>query len=210
MTAEYVLYGAAGWGSTLAEAMLTVCEAPFRFVDVEGFDAPGPARDKLIALNPMAQVPTLVLPGGEIMTESAAIALLLSETFPGAGLAPPAGSPDRPRFLRRLVWLSASVYSTFTYSDYPERWTSGDPAEMRHRVIDHRKRLWTSFEGELENTPWVLGETRSALDIFVAVMTHWRPGRIWFEAHTPKLAAIAARIDADPVLGTVMARNFPA
>lgn len=120
----YSVFSVPGWGSVLAEAMLALCPAPARIEDVTGFDQPGAARDRLLRVNPLGQVPTLLLPDGTVMTESAAIALLLSERYPEAGLAPAPGTPLRPGFLRRLVWLAANVYPTFTYGDYPERWRS--------------------------------------------------------------------------------------
>ncbi|MCJ8156971.1 glutathione S-transferase family protein [Sphingomonas sp. LaA6.9] len=202
------LYGAPGWGSTLVEAMLAVAGVEFDFVDVEGFDTPGPMRDTILALNPLAQIPVLVCEDGGVMTESAAIALWLSERFPESGLAPPPGSPERARFLRYLVWLVTNVYATFTYADYPERWAPGDADTLRDTVIDYRKRLWRWFEGEAR-APWVLGATMSVLDIYVAIMIRWRPNRPWFEAHAPGLVAIADRAAAHPAIAPVIARNFP-
>lgn len=207
--AEFVLYGAPGWGSALAEATLTLCEAPYRFENVEGFDRPGPARDRLVALNPTAQVPALVLPDGTVMTESAAIVLLLAERFPRAELAPTVKSPDRPRFLRRLIWLVAAVYPTFTYADYPERYAPAEPAALQDRVRDRRKMLWREFEAELGDGPWALDERFSALDVFVCVMTRWGPGRGWFEAECPKLCGIAHRVDTLVMLQPVWRSNFP-
>ncbi|ENZ4061861.1 glutathione S-transferase N-terminal domain-containing protein, partial [Klebsiella pneumoniae] len=104
------LYGLPGWGSTLAEIMLVAASTPFDFVAVEGFDAPGPNRNRILALNPLGQIPVLVLADGQVMTESAAIALHLAETHPGAGLAPAPGDPARARFLRLLVWIVANIY----------------------------------------------------------------------------------------------------
>lgn len=206
--AEFVLYGAHGWGSALAEAALTLCGAPYRFENVHGFDQPGPQRERLVALNPTAQVPTLVLPDGAVMTESAAITLLLAERYPAAELAPPAESPDRARFLRRLIWLVAAVYPTFTYADYPERYAPGEPEVMRERVRDYRKALWLQFEAEL-GEGWALGDRFSALDVYISVMTRWGPGRPWFEAACPKLFGIARRVDALPMLHPVWRSNFP-
>jgi GST-like protein len=208
MNDRYTLYGAPGWGSAIAEMMLAWCAAPFDFVDIDGFDQPGPARERLLQLNPLAQVPTLVLPGGEIMTESLAIALLLSELYPQARLAPAPGTADRARFLRRLAWLSAAVYPTFTYADYPDRWAPEAGASFVERVDGHKQALWRSFDADLSGGPFCLGETFSALDIFVAVMVHWRPRPAWFRSECPRLYRAALAVQALEPLGAVLLRNF--
>jgi GST-like protein len=186
-----------------------LCGAPYAFEDVTGFDEPGPARDSLLSVNPLAQVPTLVLANGEAMTESAAIAIWLSEAWPDAGLAPVPGDPLRPAFLRRLVWIVANIYPTFTYSDYPTRWVTTDADQLRERLDRRRVELWTQFERELPPGEWSLGARFSVLDVYVAVMTHWRPGPAWFAAHCPRLHAIAAAAARRPRLVEVMAANFP-
>lgn len=202
------LFGARGWGSTLVEAALAWVGAPFDFVDVEGFDQPGPQRERLVAINPLARVPTLVSPGGEVMTESAAIILHLAELHPEAGLAPTPSNALRPAFLNRLIWFVSVVYPTFTYRDYPERWAPDAADQLAERVDGFRRSLWLQFESELGDEQWVLEARPSALDIYIAVMTHWRPRRAWFAEHSPKLHAIALRAEALPAMAPVMARNF--
>lgn len=203
------LYGARGWGSTLAEAMLEWVGEPYEFVDVEGFDAPGPQRDLLLAVNPLARIPTLVLPDGGILTESAAIALHLAELHPDSGLAPMPGDPLRPAFLNRLIWFVSVLYPTFTYRDYPERWAPGAADQLVERVDAFRQSLWQQLETALAPGPWVLGERPSALDAYVAIMSHWRPRRDWLATHCPSIHALALRADALPQIEAVMKRNFP-
>lgn len=206
----YRLFGASGWGSALAEAMLAACDIQPEIEDVDGFDHPGPARDRLVTVNPLAQVPTLQLPDGRIVTESAAIALLLSELYPGAELAPPPGDLERAFFLRYLIWLVANVYPTFTYSDYPERFVQAETELLARRGGEQRKRLWLDLEREIGPPGTLLAGRFSALDIYIAVMTHWRPRRAWFERHCPRLYAAALSCETHPVIGPVLARNFPA
>lgn len=83
------VYGVPGWGSTISELMLSLADIPYEVVDVEGFDQPGPARERLRQINPLCQVPTLRLADGSIMTETAAIALMIprpaSRSGPRAG-----------------------------------------------------------------------------------------------------------------------------
>lgn len=190
------------------EAALVRAGVPFTFDDVSGFDAPGPARERLLEVNALAQVPVLALPDGTVMTESAAILLHLAETHPGSELAPSAGDVLRPTFLRRLMWLGAAMYSTFTYTDYPERWAPHAPEELRERVRAHRLQLWRQWEAEIVPAPWALGPPLSVLDIYIAVMSRWHPGRDWFAQECPKLSEIASRADVEPSLREVWARNF--
>ena len=203
------LYGVRGWGSTLAEAALAWVGTRFEFIDVEGFDQPGPARDKLLALNPLARVPTLVAPDGGIMTESAAIVLRLAELHPDSRLAPLPGDPLRAAFLNRLIWFVSVLYPTFTYRDYPERWAPDAAEQLVERIDAFRKTLWQQLESEVGDTPWMLDDQPSALDIYVSIMSQWRPRRPWIAANCPKLHRIALATEALPVLAPVMARNFP-
>lgn len=209
---SYRLFAVEGWGSVLVECMLTLCNIVPDIEDVAGFDQPGAARDRLLAFNPLAQLPTLILPDGQVMTESAAIALLLAERHPASRLAPALADSSRPQFLRRLVWLVANLYPTFTYGDYPERWVRTEPDDFKTTIDAYRQSLWLQFEADVaaNSRPqqWILGERFSALDIYVAVMTHWRPGRPWFEQHCPRLHAIALRTEALPELAAVLKRNF--
>jgi GST-like protein len=203
------LYGVAGWGSALAEAALAWVGAPFEFVDVDGFDSPGAARDRLLAINPLARVPTLVTPDGEIMTESAAIMLRLAELHPESALAPADEDPLRSDFLNRLIWFVSVLYPTFTYRDYPERWAPDAAGQLAARVDAFRQSLWLQFESEVGDSGWVLGDRPSALDIYVCAMSHWRPRRAWIAANCPKLHRVALNTEALTPLAPVIARNFP-
>ena len=202
------LYGVRGWGSVLAEAALAWVGAPFEFVDVEGFDRPGPARDRLLGVNPLARVPTLAGKNGETLTESAAIMLRLAELYPASGLAPEPGDALRPAYLNRLMWFVSVLYPTFTYRDYPERWAPDAADQLAERVDAFRQSLWLQFEAEVGDGDWVLAERPSALDIYVAAMSQWRPRRKWIAANCPKLQRIALNAEALPALAPVMKRNF--
>ncbi|MBN9514389.1 MAG: glutathione S-transferase family protein [Alphaproteobacteria bacterium] len=208
--ADYTLWGRQGWGSTIVEAQLELYGLKYRYEPVEDlFRTPG-AREKLEKVNPLAQVPTLVMPDGSIMSESAAITLLLADITGRDSLVPGPGAPERAKFLRWLVFLVANIYPTFTYADDPARFVSVNAARDPFRAATdaYAQRLWRQVEREA-GTPWFLGERFSALDIYVDIMTRWRPKRGWFEIETPRLFAIARRADALPELADVWKRNFP-
>ncbi len=198
------LYGVRGWGSAITEAMLAWAGQDYAFIDVEGCDRPGPARETLLAVNPLGQVPALVLEDGTVLTESAAIALFLADRAPS--LAPAPGTPERIRFYRLLVWLVANVYPTFTYGDYPERWAPSAPDELVASTNRYRETLYRWLEEQVAE-PFTLGEAACALDIYLAVMVAWRPRTAWFAANTPKIARIAERTRQLPAIAAVMAAN---
>ena len=77
--ARMKLYGEPGWGSVLTEAQLDWYGIDYEFERVgDLFKSPG-SRQKVSEINPIAQIPTLVMADGTVMTESAAITLHLAE-----------------------------------------------------------------------------------------------------------------------------------
>jgi len=206
MTKPWHVIGCRGCGSTIVEAALILTGVPYEREEID-YDVKGPKRDRLLALNPLGQVPTVVLPDGSVMTESAAIVLYLDETYSAVRLLPAIGEPVRREALRWLVFMIAAIYPTFTYGDEPEKWIGDAGPLLREATHGHRRALWKQLEG-VAKAPWFLGETRSVIDVYIGVMTHWRPRREWFAAECPKLAAIARAIDADPRLTKLLAANF--
>jgi GST-like protein len=207
----YTLIGAPGWGSAIAEALLELSGLPYL---VEDIDASKPTSEskRLTSLNPLAQVPTLLLPDGAVMTESAAIVLHLADRAPGAELAPPPGDATRAAFLRWLVFIVANVYPMYTVGDDPSRFVSGEAAqkELRESTDAYRAKSWRIVEANIVPRPWFLGTRFSALDVYAKVMTHWRPRRDWFKDNCPKLMSVALAADKEPRLAKVWQRNFPA
>lgn len=199
------VYGAPGWGSAISELMLTLADIPYQFENIDGFDSPGHNQEKLLKLNPLCQVPTLQLDDGSIMTESAAIALMILDKHPH--LAPASGTPERNQFWRLLVWLVANVYPTFTYADYPERFAPDAAEQLRERCITYRKSLYLWLEQQLHAAPYAFGEQLTLLDIYICVIRTWGPRHDWFQENTPKIAAIADAVCAVAKLQPVLRRN---
>jgi GST-like protein len=204
----YKLYGRPRWGSAIVEAQLVWYGLPFEFEEVGDLLRDPAARQALEKVNPLAQIPTLVLPDGRVMSESAAISLVLADLTGTDSLVPRSGAAERVAFLRWLVFLVANIYPTFTYADIPGRFVEVESARFPFvaSVEAYRQRLWRQLEREA-GQPWFLGDRFSALDIYLDVMTRWGPKRPWFEAETPKVFAIAQRTDELPQLKEMWARN---
>jgi GST-like protein len=194
-------------GGLIVEAAYAVAGVPLTVEEIKWEDV-GPHSRRLAGLNPLGQVPTLLLPDGSVMTESAAILLRLAESKPRAGLAPPSGHPQRAEFFRWLVFLVAAVYPTYTYGDSPARWVGEDAGpKLRASTDAHRERLLQFLDREVVSTPWFLGKRFSALDLYLPVLRLWRPGAEWWRANVPKLNAIADRCERLPRVAKAFARN---
>ncbi|HUP97266.1 MAG TPA: glutathione S-transferase family protein [Usitatibacter sp.] len=203
------LLGCKGCGSAIVEAAFALARLPLEYEEVD-YSAGSPTRTRLLEVNPLGQVPALILPSGAVMTESLAIVHYVNDLVPKAGLIPAKGDPARVPFYRWAAFIVAALYPTWTYGDEPAKWVSDiqGAKQLRESTDAHRKALWTRIEAEGAVGPWFLGERLSALDLYVVAMIRWRPGLGWFAKHTPKLMAIAEKTSATAGVADVIKRNF--
>ena len=210
MSAEYVVHGAAGSGSVPVEATLTLLGLPYRVVE----NAPWASREAADAVgqvNRLRQVPAVILPGGELMTESAAILIHLADRHPKSGLAPAPDAPERAQFLRWMSYLPAQIYSMFWVRDEPSRLAADAAAEkvILERTAQRIADCWRMMDEQVAPGDYILGDALSVLDLYVAVMSRWPPRRRVFYQVAPKLTAVVRRVDADPRLAEFWARRMP-
>ena len=204
----YRLFACKGTGSMIVEAAAALAGIAIEVTYIP-WENTGWESAELHALNPTGQTPTLILPDGRVMTESAAIILHFADLAPAAKLAPAGDDPLRPDFLRWLIFLVAAIYPTFTYGDRPERWLPGHAEAgkaLTKANLAHRKKLFRAMEAAAQ-APFFLGKRMSVVDLYIWAMSYWRPRDIWFRMHTPKLFAIAERVGALVKIRTVAARN---
>jgi glutathione S-transferase len=116
----YVLYGARGSGSGIIEAICAELGVDYetRDIDVRSGENQEPAYRQL---HPLGKLPTLLLPDGEIITETVAIILTLDERHPKSRLLPPPGSKTRARALRWMLYCATELYPLVESIDFAER-----------------------------------------------------------------------------------------
>ncbi len=201
------LYACKGCGSVIVEALFALLGVDYVRREVGIF---GDATDELRAVNPLAQVPTLVLDDGTVMTESVAIALWALERADGHALAPPVGDPRRAAFLRWLVYVPAAIYPMYTVGDVPADWVGKDAApQLQAATVARIVQCWRILEEGLPGPGgYAMGDDLCALDLFVAVVSRWRPGRERLREVAPRLMAAADRTEAHPTLAPLFAREF--
>lgn len=202
------LYGAKGSGSVAVEGALRLLGLPYQLIDAGDFMS---TAERAGEVNPMKQQPTLVLPSGEVMTESAAILLWLGDAHPEAGLAPRAADPARAQYLRWMIYVPAAIYSLFWVADDPSLLVAGEPAgrEVQARCYARIADCWRMMDQQVRPGPFIVGARFTLLDLYVAVVSRWSPGRRTFYDLAPKLAEVVRRVDADPRLAALWADRFP-
>lgn len=206
----YTVYGAVGSGSVPVEAALTLIGAPFEVIEAVTWEGEA-ERDKVAGVNPMRQIPALVTPAGEILTESAAILIWLAEQHPEAALGPEPGDPRRAQFLRWMTFVPASIYSLFWVRDQPSRLAGDDPASqklIRQRTAGRIADCWTKMEGQITPGRFLLGDDLTVLDLYVAVASRWSPHRARFHQVAPRMGEVMRRVDAVPELQAFWAERF--
>ncbi|WP_369058350.1 glutathione S-transferase family protein [Caulobacter sp. 73W] len=204
------IYGAAGSGSVPVEAALALLGIEHDVVEAPTWE--GEAQQAKVApVNPMRQIPALVFPDGEVMTESAAILTWLADSHPEAGLAPGLTDPRRKQFLRWMTYIPASIYSMFWVRDEPSRLAEGAAAEMviEERTLARIADCWRMMDEQVEPGTYILGEQLTVLDLYVTVISRWRPRRRRFYEVAPKLSEVVRRVDAHPLLQDFWAKRFP-
>jgi GST-like protein len=209
----YTLFGFKGSGSAAVECALEMTGADYRIVETASWEQ-NDALEELARVNPLKQIPTLQLPGGQVLTESAAILMHLGLAFPQSGLLSDE-PPERDLALRGLVYIPANCYSCISIVDYPERYTTATDDAAREAVrAGARARLhhhWDVF-ADLHPAPaegFHGGAQPGALDLLAAVVSKWSGSRKHVKTSRPAFSALLDRIDAHPLVAIVFERHWP-
>lgn len=193
---KYKLYGRRGAGSLAPQILLEEIGAAYELL---WFDKTPADLEALRRINPAGKIPSLVLPDGTAVAESAAILIHLTIAHPQAGLAPPAGSSAHARFLQWMVFLSANLYEAALRYFYCERYATeaaAAPAIKARALEDYGAHLERVHD---ELSPFVLGDTLSAADPYLHMLAGWYPEQeAPLASRLPKLAQHAQLLRRRP------------
>jgi GST-like protein len=208
----YTLYGKKGSGSASTQVALDIIGAPYRIVETASWDT-NDAFVELLKVNPLGQIPTLLLDDGSVLSESAAILIYLGGAHPESGLLPRDASA-RAQMIRGLVFIAANCYAAISIIDYPERWCTDADADdaVKERIrAGTRARLhrhWEMFADLFPANPYLGGKELGALDILATVVSKWSGSRKHLEKARPEFYATLMRIEAHPKVAPVFAQHW--
>ncbi len=209
----YTLYGKKGSGSASTQTALEIIGAPYRLVETASWE-PKVAFAELQKVNPLGQIPTLVLQDGSALSESAAILIHLGSAHPEAGLLPRDLSA-RAQAVRGLVFIAANCYAAISVIDFPERWCADadndKPVQERIRTGTRARlhRHWEMFADLFPARPYLGGEQLGALDLLAAVVSKWSGSRPHLQKARPAFHETLLRIEAHPKVAQVFAQHWP-
>lgn len=206
----YQLYWSPATGAFVVEAVLEELGLPYRRVStITGQDEH--RKPAYVAMNPLQQIPSLVLPDGTVMTETAAIVMHLCDCRPEAGLLPAPGTAERARAYRWLVLLAVNFYEADLRFYYPERYTA-DPAGVdgvRRAAVQRMDRLLEVIEKALAPGPWLLGPRFSACDLYLFMLALWHPARRALLDEYPRLGALMRAVRRRPSVERIWRGHYP-
>ena len=159
-------------------------------------------NEEFLSVNPLGQIPALILPDGTLMTETAAMLVHIVDRHPEAKLAPPAGSVESARFLRWLFFLASNVYPAVLRFYSAERYST-DPGAAEGIKAAAEKDLDEQFkilEDALEPGPYLLGEAFSAVDIMLWMLIQWHPDPARLFEEAPRVKQVAELVQARPAI----------
>jgi glutathione S-transferase len=195
------LYFAPGTRATRIAFLLEELAVPWQKVTLDLSQRDHKAPDYL-ALNPNGVVPTLK-DGDTVLFESVAIALYLADRYTDKGLAPPADSPLRGRYLSWMVWSMTTLEPPIG-EVYLERMK---PAEQQSAAaiaaaLERFRTAAQALDTELVG-PYLFGDAFSAADVMVGCVLAFAGMLGMLEGHD-RLREYVARITARPAFGRAM------
>ena len=145
------------------------------------------------AVNPNGYVPALEIEPGVVLTEGPAIMQYIADCAPESGLVPPNGTLAR---YRQQSWLN--FVTSELHKGYSPLFDPATPDEYKRLAIAKLGKRFAVVEQRLAVSPYLDGETFSAADAYLFVVSGWS-GFVGIDlAQWPHLAAWRKRVAQRP------------
>ncbi|WP_240670883.1 glutathione S-transferase [Cronobacter condimenti] len=206
----YTLYGTARSGSAAIEMALKACGVEYRICTASSWQKES-HLEELRQINPLVQIPTLILADGSELTESAAILIYLGMEYPASGLL----SQDaavRAQQLRGLVYIAANCYASVGIIDYPERWlpdgTEDHNTQLAQGTVQKLYQQWDSFSDVFFGSKAWQPAHPGGLEMLAAVVTRWSQAREHLRLSRPGFCLSLTEAEKHPAIRDVIENHW--
>ena len=169
----YTLYYSPGTASMAVHLALIEIGAPHR-LELVDFERKAQRSEAYLRLNPLGQVPTLVI-DDRPYTESAALLMMLADRHPEADLAPPPGTPERNAWYQWQLFQSNVLGATFRHWLYPPDLGAAEHPPAVRTALQHLiEGAWERLDAHLAaHGPYLLGDRLSTADLQLIMYMRW-------------------------------------
>ena len=151
------------------------------------------------SINPKGAVPTLVLDGGEVLTEGVAIMQYVADQAGATGLVPAGGLP-RARVQEMLNYVASEVHKTYSPLFRP-----GVSAEFRTAQLAHLDAKLGAIESVLaDGRAYLTGADFCPADGYLFTVTNWSKPLGHDLSGFPLINALRGRVAARPAVVAAM------
>jgi glutathione S-transferase len=197
----YKLHNIRRWGSMAPHLVLEELGVPYENVWMMPAELATPG---FRALSPLGLIPVLGLRDGRSIIESMAIVVHLTDANRDKKLAPPPGTDDHAIYLSWLAFMSSNLYPAISIAFAPDSYATNESerAAVRKSAEASCNRMFDVLENRLASKgPFVLGETFSAADLYLFMLTVWgRPTERGLLQRCPAIAEVAEYVRGRPKL----------
>ncbi|WP_374656023.1 glutathione S-transferase family protein [Dongia sp.] len=205
----YTLYWSHNSASIAAHYCLEEAGAEYDTVLVDMAED-GHKKPEFLQINPAGKLPAMRLPEGGIVTECAAISLLIADRFPQADLAPAIDDPRRGPFLMWLFHLNNTLQPAMLRYYYPDRITTeaSGIGGVKEKAKEEIAMLWSRIDAHLaKNGPYLLGDRFSAADALLYMLSTWQECCPETYRRFPSVRRLAEKVRARPAIARVAEMN---
>ncbi len=147
----------------------------------------------MLSLNPVGQVPVLVLEDGRALAQSNAIILHLAE---GSGLIP-TDPYDRARMYEWLFWEQYSHEPYIAVARFQMKYLGKPKSALETRLFERGEAALTRLDSALAASPFLVGKALTLADIALVAYTRMAHEGGFDLAHRPQVVAWVKRVEAE-------------
>lgn len=146
-------------------------------------------------INPKGSVPCLQLADGQLLTEGPIICQYLADQANNTQLMPASGTLARYRVMEWQNYITSELHKSFSPLFNPNA-----GAETKALFAEQLKNKYTWLSSKLEQSAYLTGESFTAADAYLFVVTNWAKFVGLDLSHLSALQAFMQRVAARPAV----------